>query len=143
MSIHGGTWRVHASAVDDIELISSAMIWMVGGDEGISINSYKSAHGGRMATIIAKMNRKSALFSLKRFGNEQLGMMAEEIREKIDEDKVLHVRASLSKLVSGEACLENNGSEPIVMGAFKLEVYPNEDVESVAKKLLRDLSDDN
>ena len=88
MSIHGGTWRVHASAVDDIELISSAMIWMVGGDEGISINSYKSAHGGRMATIIAKMNRKSALFSLKRFGNEQLGMMAEEIREKIDEDSV-------------------------------------------------------
>ena len=53
------------------------------------------------------------------------------------------VRASLSKLVSGEACLEHNGSEPIVKGAFKLEVYPNEDVESVAKKLLRDLSDDN
>lgn len=142
MGIHGGAWRVHASAVDDIEIIAEAMLWLAGSESEISINHSKSAHGSPMVSIISTMKKKVAVASLCKFGEEQIfTIIDEDLAARIDEDKVLHIRASLSKLVSGEASLECERNGPVVKGTFKLEVYPNEDVFSVAEKFLRDLID--
>lgn len=142
MRIHGGSWRVHASAVDDIEIISEAMRWFVGSESEISINHSKSAHGSPMVMIVANMKKKVAAASLCRFGKEQIFMIIDDdLVGRIDEDKVLHVRASLSKLVRGEVSLDCEGDGPVIKGTFKLEVYPKEDVLSVAEKFLRELID--
>jgi RNA binding exosome subunit len=140
MSLHGGTWRVHASAVDDLELINNAISWLAGNNAEISVEHEKSSLGAPMAIIVAKMNKKSAMDSLERFENEQLrGLLENELELKIDEEKILHVRASLEDLVRGMAIFESRSSRPVVKGRFKLEVYPTQDPSSIAAGLLNEL----
>jgi hypothetical protein len=45
MSLHGATWRVHTSSVDNIELIMDGIKWIAGKDALISVDKDKSVHG--------------------------------------------------------------------------------------------------
>ena len=140
MSLHGGTWRVHASAVDNIEMITNAISWLAGNNAEISIEHEKSALGAPMSTIVAKMKKKSARVSLQKFGKEQLrSLLKSGLELRIDEEKVLHVRASLSDLVRGSAIFESRSTRTVVKGRFKLEVYSTQDPTLVASGLLNEL----
>jgi len=133
MSLHGGTWKVHASALDNEDVIRDALDWLSDGQAEITTENYKSALGAPMSTIVAKMNGKKAKKSFGKMGQEVISELLENgIEDRIDEQKVLHLRLGLAELTSGEVKIATTSSEPIVKGLFKLEVYPGETPAEVA-----------
>ena len=84
MGLHGGEWRVHASAVDDTALIVDSMQWLCGDSVEISIESEKSALGAIMYTIVGKMNSKASKESLGRVCNDSLKDLPKLINSPTD-----------------------------------------------------------
>jgi len=137
MSLHGGEWRIHASAVDEVNVIEDALSWLSGGLSEIITQKENSTLGAPMQTISVKMKGKQALSSLARMENESLVSMLEKgLPNRVDEDKFLHVRLSLGKLVQGQGVISQNSDEPVAKGKFKLEVYPGQKANEVAEDLL-------
>ena len=42
MGLHGGEWRIHASAVDECKVIEDAVSWLSGGSSEIVVHKEKS-----------------------------------------------------------------------------------------------------
>jgi RNA binding exosome subunit len=140
MGLHGGTWRVHSSAVDDIELITEALTWLAGENSMIDVKSGKSTLGAPQTTLIARLSKKDALKSLGRLSIDSLGRLLEDgLDTRIDDEKVLHLRISISELVRGNAKLCENTDEPVVKGRFKLEAYPGDDVVILATNMISEI----
>lgn len=140
MGLHGGTWRVHSSAVDDIELITEALTWLAGEDSVIDVKSEKSALGAPQTTLIARLSRKDALKSLGKLSIDSLGRLLEDgLAARIDDERVLHLRVSISELVRGNAKLCEIDGGPVVKGRFKLEAYPGDDIVVIATNLITEL----
>ncbi len=140
MSVHNVTWNATSSGVGSIEGIEAALNWLTGENAEISREKVKSYHGARMWLVRAQINRKKpAKDSICHLGPELLNQLAlsEELIQRIDEQNVLHVRLSISSLVSGSIEL-SEGSEEQVKGRIKLEVYPGQDPIENARKMLAD-----
>tara|TARA_B110000014_G_scaffold262336_2_gene256072 strand:- start:1230 stop:1520 length:291 start_codon:yes stop_codon:yes gene_type:complete len=90
-----------------------------------------------MQTISVKMRGKQARLSLGMLEKESLREILEnDLDKRIDDDKFLHIRLSLDRLVQGIGALSLNKDEPVAKGKFKLEVYPGQEAIGVAEKLL-------
>jgi len=140
MGLHGGEWRIHASAVDDHELIIESLMWLSGEESEISIEKEKSTLGAPMQTICVKMKSKNSLQSLRRIENSSLEYILENgLSKRIDEQKFLHIRLSLEKIVQGEASVMQGPGGAIIKGKFKLEVYPGQEATIVAEELVSSL----
>ncbi|MBR79482.1 MAG: hypothetical protein CMA88_01675 [Euryarchaeota archaeon] len=139
MGLHGGSWRVHASSVDDLELITDSVKWLCGEEDAVSVNKGKSALGATMHTIMCKMGAKHAKHSLGRIDGDSLSSILDSIGSLIDEDKILHIRLDLGRLVMGEGRVVRENCGTVAKGRFKLEVYPGQDPASVATELIEDL----
>jgi RNA binding exosome subunit len=121
-------------------VIEDALSWLSGGLSEIIIHKENSTLGAPMQTISVKMKGKQALSSLARLGNESLVSMLElGLDNRVDEDKFLHVRLRLDKLVQGKGAVSLNSNEPVAKGKFKLEVYPGQKAIEVAEDLLMGL----
>lgn len=139
MSLHGATWRVHTSSVDDVDLIMDGVKWLAGKDAIISVDKDKSIHGAIQNTIEARLDKKKlAMESLERLGVDVLEMIySGDLKARIDEDKNMHLRLDLSSLVQQKIKLSfarNDGL--IVKGIFKIESYPGEDPCNVLSQIL-------
>ena len=142
MSLHGGTWRIHASAIDDIQVISDSLRWLSGHKAEISMKRGKSARGAPQTTLFAKMSKKGAAESLARMSKRSLDTILEEgLNSRIDDEKTLHLRISLSDLVRGYAEICQSDSITVAKGRFKIAVYPGQDVVSVATDLISLMAD--
>ena len=142
MGLHGGEWRVHASAVDDTALIVDSMQWLCGDSVEISIESEKSALGAIMYTIVGKMNSKASKEPLGRVCNDSLKeILSNGIASRVDENKNLHIRLGLASLVRGEAVVAGPSGSPVAKGKFKLEVYPGQEAASVAESVIAKMVD--
>ena len=90
-----------------------------------------------MKTISVKMKGKQAQSSLKRVEKESIDSLLENgIGSRVDEDKFLHIRLRLDRLVQGIAVISQNPDEPVAKGKFKLEVYPGQESNEVAEDFL-------
>ena len=90
-----------------------------------------------MQTISVKMKGKQARLSLGMLEKESLREILENgLDKRIDDDKFLHIRLSLGRLVQGIGALSGNTDEPVAKGKFKLEVYPGQEPIDVAEKIL-------
>ncbi len=137
MGLHGGEWRIHASAVDESKVIVDALSWLSGGGSEIITDKENSTLGAPMQTISVKMRGKQARLSLGMLEKESLREILEnDLDKRIDDDKFLHIRLSLDRLVQGIGALSLNKDEPVAKGKFKLEVYPGQEAIGVAEKLL-------
>ncbi|MDC1419290.1 hypothetical protein N8653_01030 [Euryarchaeota archaeon] len=139
MSLHGATWRVHTSSLDDIGLIMDGIEWLSGKEALISIDKDKSIHGAMQNMIEARLDKKKlAMESLERLGIATLEMIySSDLKARIDEDKNMHLRIDLTSLVQQKIKLsfaKNDGL--IVKGIFKIESYPGEDPSDVISQLL-------
>ena len=102
MSLHGGEWRIHASAVDEGKVIEESLIWLCGGRSEIMIHKENSTLGAPMQTISVKMKGRDAIYSLERLERESLVSILENgLGSRVDEDKFLHIRLRLDRLVQG------------------------------------------
>jgi RNA binding exosome subunit len=83
------------------------------------------------------MKSKAALSSLEILEKDSLVAMLENgVGSRVDEDKFLHIRLSLERLVQGRGVVSNNSEESVAKGKFKLEVYPGQETIEVAEDLL-------
>ena len=137
MSLHGGEWRIHASAVDDGKVIEDALSWLSGSLSDILVHKENSTLGAPMKTISVKMKGKQAELSLKKMEEESLDFLIENgVGNRVDKDKFLHIRLRLDRLVQGRAVVSKNSDEPVAKGKFKLEVYPGQEAIVVAEDFL-------
>jgi RNA binding exosome subunit len=146
MSLHGVTWRVNASALDNMDLLEDSLKWISGKKSTINRSKDKSFHGSEQYSIVARtQKRKEAIESLKKIGSEVLRVILNEgIEKRIDESKNLHIRLELSKLVAGEISLANKKTtSSTVKGKFKIESYPGEETSEVITKLIETIIDNN
>ncbi len=140
MGLHSATWRVHASAVDDVGLLEQSLYWLVGDDCELSVESGKSWHGSHQTTIEATTKRKKvAMGVLARLGEEALRTLLDEgVARRIDDEKVMHVRIRLSDLVRGEVSIvSDDDSVATAKGQFKIESYPGNEPSEVISETIR------
>ena len=143
MGVLRGEWRVHACELDDVALVQESLEWLSGIDGCVKWVEEKSFHGPLLITGIVKLERKKlARECLKRLGRETLlELISDGLERRVDEDKNLHLRVSLSRLVKGEVRLCSKGrSEAFVKGIFKIEAYPGDDHIVVITDLLRSMA---
>ncbi len=146
MSLHGVTWRVNASALDNMDLLEDSLRWISGDKSTINRSKDKSFHGSEQYSIVAQtQKKKEAIESLKKLGeNVLIDILEEGIDKRIDDSKNLHIRLELSKLVAGEISLANKKTiSSTVKGKFKIESYPGEDTSEVITKLIENILDNN
>ena len=144
MGLHSATWRIHASAVDDLDLLEGSLRWLTGEDCELAIERGKSWHGSEQTILEATTKRKKdALQALARLGNEALARLLEEgVSKRIDDEKVMHIRIGLSRLVRGEVALVTGGDTvATVKGQFKIESYPGSEPSVVITETIRSMLD--
>lgn len=139
MSLHSVSWRIHCSAMDDLEIIQSAMKQLSAVNSEVSWEKSKSYHGSPQTILEMRINnKKNAKKSLELLGKSLLNQLVENgIESQIDDDKNLHIRLSLSSLVAGKLRLAE-GSEwtSAVKGKYKIESYPGQDPGEVLLELI-------
>jgi len=140
MGLHSATWRIHASAVDDLALLEESLRWLAGNNCNLTVEKDKSWHGSEQTVLEATTKRKkAALKALARLGDEVLeGLLDEGVSGRIDDEKVMHVRIRLSDLVRGEIVLASeDDSVAVAKGRFKIESYPgSEPSDVIVEKIL-------
>ena len=140
MSVHRGEWRVHASAIDDIRVIEDSLTWLCGDGVSISTQKEKSTLGAPMYTISSSMTAKQSLFSLGRLQRQSIERILESgVDSRIDEDKFLHLRIDLAALSMGKGQVSLDKDTMVAKGRFKLEVYPGQSANEVAKSIFEGL----
>ena len=139
MSLHSVSWRIHCSAMDDLEIIQSAMKQLSAVNSEVSWEKSKSYHGSPQTILEMRINnKKNAKQSLELLGRSLLNQLVENgIESQIDDDKNFHIRLSLSSLVAGKLRLAE-GSEwtSAVKGKYKIESYPGQDPGEVLLELI-------
>ena len=68
-------------------------------------------------------NKRLALRSFARLGEDNIQMLAEQFEERMDEQRVLHFRLSLDSVIRGRPELAVPTDAGTVKGQAKFEVY--------------------
>ena len=139
MSLHSVYWRIHCSAVDDLEIIESAMSQLSPVKTEITREKSKSYHGAPQTILAMKINnKKAAKQSLQLLGTTILNQLVSNgLDSHIDDDKIFHVRLSLSSLVNGDILLaEGSEWKSAVKGQYKIEAYPGQKPSEVLLDLI-------
>ena len=144
MGLHSATWRIHASAVDDLDLLEESLRWLAGDLCELTVGRDKSWHGSEQTVLETTTNRKKvALEALARLGDEVLkGLLNEGISKRIDDEKNMHIRIRLSNLVRGEIVLiSEDSSVATAKGQFKIESYPGSEPSDVITETILSMLD--
>ena len=143
MGLHSATWRIHASAVDDLDLLEGSLRWLTGEDCELAVERGKSWHGSEQTILEATTKRKKdALQALERLGDEALAGLLEGVSKRIDDEKIMHVRIGLSRLVRGEVSLvTDDDSVATAKGQFKIEAYPGSEPSVVITETILSMLD--
>ena len=125
--------------MDELEIIQSAMKQLSAVNSEVSWEKSKSYHGSPQTILEMRINnKKNAKQSLELLGKSLLNQLVENgIESQIDDDKIFHIRLSLSSLVAGKLRLAE-GSEwtSAVKGKYKIESYPGQDPGEVLLELI-------
>ena len=141
MGVHRLELRVHCSAIDDLATIRSGITKLVGEDAIITEKPDKSWHGAPQTNVSVEINRKKDVrYVISQLGNKCLGTLLEgDILPRIDDRNIIHLRLNLAELCCGKIEIaEPRKREPCIKLKIKLEVYPGQSVEEIAKQCLQD-----
>ena len=132
---------MHASAVDNITLITDSLGWLCGDKDRVQVQKIKSALGAPMYCLECKMSSKVAKKSLRKIDSVSLlEWLSQGLQSRIDEDKVLHIRIGLDGLVMGAPIVITDKHYGVVKGNFKLEVYPGQTPHEIAETLIKEVT---
>ena len=144
MGLHSATWRIHASAVDDLGLLEESLHWLAGDHCELTVEKDKSWHGSEQTVLeTTTKKKKGALKALARLGDEVLkGLLDEGVSKRIDDEKNMHIRIRLSNLVRGEIVLiSEDNSVATAKGQFKIEAYPGSEPSDVITETILSMLD--
>tara|TARA_B100000700_G_scaffold328647_1_gene447187 strand:- start:570 stop:1043 length:474 start_codon:yes stop_codon:yes gene_type:complete len=134
MGVHHVSWQSTASGLEDEYIHAAALSWLVGSDDAVDIERMNSYHGSVIHVVTAELkSRGQATKSLARLGEEVLNSLKSELDTRLDEENVLHIRLDLLDLLSGKLTLTLPGERATVKGRAKLEVYPGDVPNDVAR----------
>tara|TARA_B100000614_G_scaffold105685_1_gene95217 strand:- start:827 stop:1267 length:441 start_codon:yes stop_codon:yes gene_type:complete len=137
MGVHHVSWKSTASGLEDEYIHAAALSWLVGDDDAVEIERMDSYHGSPIHIVSADLKRRGqATKSLSRLGVEVLNQLKSELTSRMDDDNVIHIRLDLLELLAGRITLTVPGDRPTVKGRAKFEVYPGQDVFTVAIETL-------
>ena len=138
LPIHRVEWSVNASGVADIHLIYDALVWLIGDEKLVEVEKTQSFHGSSMYIVRADADKKGAARkAFPRIGAKLIGQLKNSLDERIDDENWLHLRLDLNELVCGRIVLVNSRDNvDFVKGRVKLEIYPNDTKDDVARRLL-------
>ncbi len=138
LPVHRVEWSVLASGVAEISVIADALGWLIGDEKLVEIEKTQSFHGPPMYILRADADKKStARQSFPRLGADLMVELSESLSERIDEENWLHLRLELDELVCGRIVLADaRDKSECVKGRIKIEIYPNDNTEDVATRLL-------
>ncbi|MBT3772727.1 MAG: hypothetical protein HOE92_01945 [Euryarchaeota archaeon] len=138
MPLHNIRWRTVTSGVDEELVFANALEWLCGTGEFVEIEHTKSYHGSDLHIVSANLEKRGmARTAVARLGAETLQDIIDGIGRHIDEEtKTIHIRLRLGDLLSGKVVLGEPGEHRCLKGQIKLQVYPGDDIYSVAEKLL-------
>lgn len=125
--------------MDDLEIIESAMTQLSPVNTEITREKSKSYHGAPQIILAMKINnKKAAKQSLQSLGKDVLNQLVSNgLDSYIDDDKIFHVRLSLSSLVNGDILLaEGSEWKSAVKGQYKIEAYPGQKPSEVLLDLI-------
>ena len=142
MTIRSIHVKVIASAIDDTELISQAILNLLHQDAELMITRGKSYHGAIQTTIEGSVKRRKDVKQvLENFPGSFYGDLIDNgLGKRIDDSKYLHFRLDLQEFVKGNTVLvRGNGRRHPVKVRMKIESYPGQDPLTEAKKFLSGL----
>ena len=143
MTIRSIHVKVIASAIDDTELISQAILNLLHQDAELVISRDKSYHGAIQTTIEGSAKRRRDVKQVannfpRSFFND---LMKNDLEQRIDESKFLHFRLDLQEFVRGNIVLvKGNRRRHPVKVRMKIESYPGQDPLTEATKFLSGLA---
>nr|AIF08157.1 hypothetical protein [uncultured marine group II/III euryarchaeote KM3_27_D02] len=142
LPVHAVHLTVNASGLADIERVATALEWLLGIEECVEAEKTPSFHGSPMFLLTASANSKGkARRMVPRFGTETLDSLAADLQtspsNRIDENNSLHLRLDLDGLTAGRIELVDAArTAEVVKVRIKLEVYPGDNPEEVALRLI-------
>ena len=125
--------------MDDLEIIQSAMKQLSAVNSEVSWEKSKSYHGSPQTILEMRINNKKlAKQSLQSLGKAVLNQIVTNgLESQIDDDKIFHVRLSLSSLVNGDILLaEGSEWKSAVKGRYKIEAYPGQKPSEILLDLI-------
>ncbi len=142
LPVHSVHLSVNASGLADVKRVASALEWLLGMEDCVEAEKTPSFHGSPMFLLTASADSKGkARRAVPRLGTATLDSLATALRNspsnRIDENNILHLRLNLDGLTAGRIeLLEPSDSAEVVKARIKLEVYPGDNPEEVALRLI-------
>ena len=134
-----GILHINATAtaheLQDIDLVTEALQWFTGTEWDIDMTS--SYHGPKVA-VLSTLVQKNKLVSefIQRLGKENSVLIQEQLKQRMDENNVIHARFDLEKMVGQVVSLtprDHNG--PVIKVRMKVAVYPGQDASEIAMQV--------
>ena len=134
-----GILHINATAtaheLQDIDLVTEALQWFTGTEWDIDMTT--SYHGPKVA-VLSTLVQKNKLVSefIQRLGKENSVLIQEQLKQRMDENNVIHARFDLEKMVGQVVSLtprDHNG--PVIKVRMKVAVYPGQDASDIAMQV--------
>ncbi|RJU97471.1 MAG: hypothetical protein DWC00_01170 [Candidatus Poseidoniales archaeon] len=134
-----GILHINATAtaheLQDIDLVTEALQWFTGTEWDIDMTT--SYHGPKVA-VLSTLVQKNKLVSefIQRLGKENSVLIQEQLKQRMDENNVIHARFDLEKMVGQVVSLtprDHNG--PVIKVRMKVAVYPGQDASEIAMQV--------
>ena len=134
-----GILHINATAtaheLQDIGLVTEALQWFTGTEWDVDMTS--SYHGPKVA-VLSTLVQKNKLVSefIQRLGKENSVLIQEQLKQRMDENNVIHARFDLEKMVGQVVSLtprDHNG--PVIKVRMKVAVYPGQDASEIAMQV--------
>ena len=134
-----GILHINATAtaheLQDIDLVTEALQWFTGTEWDVDMTT--SYHGPKVA-VLSTLVQKNKLVSefIQRLGKENSVLIQEQLKQRMDENNVIHARFDLEKMVGQVVSLtprDHNG--PVIKVRMKVAVYPGQDASEIAMQV--------
>ena len=134
-----GILHINATAtaheLQDIYLVTEALQWFTGTEWDVDMTS--SYHGPKVA-VLSTLVQKNKLVSefIQRLGKENSVLIQEQLKQRMDENNVIHARFDLEKMVGQVVSLTpRDHYGPVIKVRMKVAVYPGQDASEIAMQV--------
>lgn len=144
MGAHSVEWSIISSAVDDVDMMASALESVL--PEGVEIEweNVKSHHGAPQTMLRSRLKKKRDIRGSMSLVQSSFwaSILKTGLESRLDDSKFLHARLDLQKFVSGEHVIASAGrSRHSVKLRIKIECYPGQEIIDEATSLLSGYAD--
>ena len=135
MPIHRIHWTTTVAGTQSVSVLEDALKWLSGPDSVSNNEKDKSWYGSQINSLSSVVEKKKSCTNcLVKLGSANLKKISNELEDRLDDQKQLHIRLCQNELVKGNFILLNKSEKrPVFKGRVKFVVYPNENLHEIVK----------